>query len=512
MKKHILFAFVLMLTLGSYAQDITHKSTIKQSLDEFIGGIGMLNDPQEEIRPEDIASTFMNGTYFRFNNNDIRPIDFLNSYSKRVLGDYIINHELVFVDQKIAQKNDTWQVNATLKRASGTNEDFRVKDTDITFKIRYNGIGNSVTILEIAFSPSLFIIRPEWKDEYVFDVKGPGSRNWRGGTWSMTVDSKMRKVKYYGDDAAVFGNYTAVDYKHNAPPVLNAKQSLEIVSGTVRGNTTRRDKKFPITVTQQKLDGTTANKTVYLMQYGKPSVFDFDDTSAAMHQVEGMYSLKYDVGLSYMLTIPGSRVSVGVAVASNFDCFKGLFNKEKRSSNNIQIENNVDINIGNGANSSESEITNGYKKWAETVGGDYSPLLDPNNEAEHFTSRSFFLAQGGIYIFQWLRFDVGFGAARAQNVHYMKDMYNVTKYSYEPTDSSLPPIADVYQYERTGQDNYFRDKTKWSFAIRPAINGQIPLGGGYYENFITIGVGYLYAPNISGGCSLDFTLGYGWNF
>lgn len=510
MKRFLFLTAALILSVFTHAQEITHKTTIKQSLEEFIAVIGTLNDPHDGSRPTDIASAFMNGTYFRFNNSDIKPIDFLTNYSRNYLGQYIVNHELVFVENQIRQSNDTWIVNATLKRSSGTNEDFRIKDTDITFRVRNNGVGRNVTILEIGFSPSLNILRPEWKDEYVFDVHSPGSHRWTGGEWVMKVESKMRKVKYYGDEAAAFGEYTAVPYEPTSSE-LNVRTSHDGVTCRVRVNDTRQEKKFSIDVTQKKLDGTTASKKVYLTQYGKPSAFDFDDSSAPMHQIEGMYSLKYDVGLNYMLTIPNSRVSVGVAVASNFDSFKGLFHKSDNLKTSIHIENDIEINLGNGGSSAESDITNGYKKTTETIGGDYSSLLDPNNEAEHFTSRSFFLLQGGFYIFQWLRFDVGFGAARARNVHYMKDSYNVTKYSYEPTESSLPAIADVYQYERTGEDKYFRDKTKWSFAIRPAINGQIPLGG-WNENCITIGVGYLYAPNLEGGNSFDFTLGYGWNF
>ena len=510
MKKFIYIVAVLASFFAQAQGNLAPKQTIKQSLDEFIASISIINDPYEEVSPELIASSFMNGTYFRFNANDVKPAVFLQNYCHEQLGRNIITHDLKFTDQQITEQNDTWEVKAILKRASGGNEDFRVADTPISFRVRYNGDGNYVTILEINFNPALNIIRPQWKDEYVFDVTSPRRLRWNETKWSIAVDSKMRKAKYYGRDMAETEPYYPVPYTVE-PDFKQVEHSDNQITVPIRSNTTRKEKEHLITITQKKLDGSTANEQVYVRQEAKPTVFVFDEYSAPMHQIDVIYSLKYNLGLSYMLTIPSSRIAVGAAVASNFNSFRGLFKKNNKQTQNTDISINTNINIGNNI-SSESEITNGYKKKVETIEqGDYSPLYDPYDDAEHYTSRSYFLAQGGVYILQWLRFDVGLGAARARDIHYMKDRFDITKYSYEPIDSDLPPIKDVYQYQRTGMDHYYRDKVKWSFAVRPAINGQIPLGG-WNENFITVGVGYLFAPNLDKGNSVDFTLGYGINF
>ena len=206
-----------------------------------------------------------------------------------------------------------------------------------------------------------------------------------------------------------------------------------------------------------------------------------------------------------MYTFDNSRLSLGALIAMNFDNFRGMESIGGLANSSYS---SVVISIGGTGDG----VTNGYKVTTETVNPEktnYSELMDPYNEAKHYTSRSLYLAQGGFNISQWMRFDLGLGAARAKNLYFMENAYALDIYKYEKTYSTLPDIDDVYVYRNRYKDYYYEDPAKWGFAIRPALNFQIPLGS-YNDSYLSLGLGYTFVTGIKDASSLDFSIGIRW--
>lgn len=521
----IYLLFICAIHNSLCAQQITAVQQIKQSLDEFMTAISGINDPECKENIKSVVREFTTSNYFQFNNADVDALSFFETYCSRYLQGDIISHRVRDVDVK-EKGRMCWEISCKLTRESSVNTQTYIRDTHMNLIIRFEGGSENIKILSISFSPEIEYIRPTWNKEYVFqiaDYKGL-RQGYQGGEWSIVIDSKARDVKKIDGKINQLGDYYRVPFKVKTSADFKI-DTTSINTGCIRGyipqNTTKSSKSYMMEFAQI---GNNKVLKETITQEKKPSFFDFDCYDAAMHQVDVIYSLKYNIGLGYTITIPDTRVSVGIVAASNFNSFRGIFSNNNNNKSNYttsyNVENNIEINVGNDVNvdvgvnvnnNTDSEVTNGYKKGVTEYlakNSRYSSLMDPHNEATHFQSRSFFIAQVGMYMCQWIRFDLGIGAARCQTIHYMNDAYDVTKYSYEPLYENLPPIEDIYAYRRSGGGQYYRDKTLWGVAIRPAINCQIPLS---YSIYLTLGVGYLYTPTLSKSSSLDFNIGLGWN-
>ena len=214
-----------------------------------------------------------------------------------------------------------------------------------------------------------------------------------------------------------------------------------------------------------------------------------------------LYSLKYNFGLSGLYTFENSRFSIGALIALNFDTFRAMEDLALVS----QSYHFESITGGN-----TSDVTNGYKKNVHTdtpSSTSYSEMMDPYNEAKHYTKRMLYLLQGGFAVNQWLSIHLGLGAASARNLHFMQIAYTRTVYSFEKQDASLPDIPDEVVYTHTYKDYYYKDATKWGFAIRPALNFHIPLN----EDFdLALGAGYTFVTHLKDANSFDFSVGIRW--
>ena len=516
----IYLLFICTIHNSLCAQQITVVQQIKQSLDEFMTAISGINDPECKENIKSVVREFTTSNYFQFNSADVDALSFFETYCSKYLQGNIISHRVREVNVKETGKM-CWEISCKLIRESSVNTNTYIRDTYMNLIVRFEGGSENIKILSISFSPEIEYILPTWNKEYVFqiaDYKGL-RQGYQGGEWSLMIDSRARNVERIDGKISQLGDYYRVPFNVKASAGFKI-DTTDINTGYIRGyipqNTTKSSKSYVMEFAQI---GNNKVLKETITQEKKPSFFDFDCYDAAMHQVDIIYSLKYNIGLGYTITIPDTRLSAGIVAASNFNSFRGIFNKSNTNkSYNIENNNKIEINIGNDGNvdvnvdnNTDSEVTNGYKKWVIEYlakNSQYSSIMDPYNEATHFQSRSFFVAQIGMYMCQWIRFDLGIGAARCQTIHYMSDAYDVTKYSYEPLYENMSPIEDIYAYRRSGNSQYYRDKTLWGVAIRPAINCQIPLS---YSIYLTLGVGYLYTPTLSKSSSWDFNIGLGWN-
>lgn len=518
MKRLFISIIATMCCISAHSQnEYEIKKSIEKSLTNFFSLLSFINDDEEPINPKTIASDFRGENYFRLNGTETTLENFLSSYSSSDLCNYFVNHTLQVSTNNIKKTSTVasdrrWTVKAKLLRENATGEDYFIKDEDVTFIVRWNGLDKEVSILDLTFSTPLKIVRPVTNREYKFEIDRRNSIlsvPHVGGEWKIAINSWYRDVKSYPgiEGKTTFGEYYLSPYTYQSQKNLKITESSnpQYLSGYLRENYSKQPRSYTISLTQTNT-GKTLNQTITVGTKPTHCIFDFD--SDGYNQIELLYSLKYNFGLSYMYTFEDSRFSLGLLAAMNFDKFRGMKNLD-----NLGISANSSIVIDL-TDKNNDGTTNGYKVTTETINPDktnYSELLDPYSEAKHYTSRSLYLVQLGFNISQWMRLDVGVGAARARNLYFMKNAYALDIYRYEKTSENLPDIDDIYVYRNKYKDYYYKDPAKWGFAVRPALNFQIPLDS-YDESHLTFGAGYTFVPGIKDASSLDFSIGIRWEY
>lgn len=518
MKKSFISIVVTMCCISAHSQnEYEIKKSIENSLMNFFSLLSFINDDEEPTNPSTIASDFRGEHYFRLNGTETTLENFLSSYSRSDLRNNFVNHTLQVSTNNIKKTSNTasdrrWNVKAKLLRENASGEDYFIKDEDVTFTVRWNGFDKEVSILDLNFSTPLKIVRPVTNREYKFEIDRRNSTlsvPYTGGDWKIAIQSWYRDVKSYPgiDGKTTVGDYYLSPYTYQSQNNLKITENKnpQYLSGNLRGNYSKQPRNYTINLTQTNT-GKTLNETITVGIKSTHSVFDFD--SDGYHQIELLYSLKYNFGLSYMYTFEDSRFSIGLLAAMNFDKFRGM-----KNFGGLLVSSYASVTIDPTGETGDG-TTNGYKVTTETINPDktnYSELLDPENEAKHYTSRSLYLAQAGFNISQWMRFDVGLGAARARNLYFMNNAYALDIYRYEKTSDNLPDIDDTYVYRNKYKDYYYKDPAKWGFAVRPALNFQIPLDS-YDESYLTLGTGYTFVSGIKDASSLDFSIGIRWEY
>lgn len=523
--RKVFFVLVVFMTTFSnvFSQnEIDIQNDIRKSLNDFMARLSDLNaDEEDRIKISTISSEFGGGNYFKANGIETTIDDFLQKYKTKDLKLDDISHlDLDFNRNSIKKmSNDpvdqSWSVKATMFRENKTGEDYLIKKEPITFVVRWNGTDKQVSLLEINFSTTLNKVYPQTTREYLLEIgdKYPKSFDsyntinmpYTGGDWNISIKSWWRDVKRYSgmEDKTEYGNYYYAPFTYEVNPKMNIEEKdvPQILSGKLRANFSKYPKNYNIKIIQP-LSGKSITQKITQQKKKNRTFFDYD--SDEYFQIDVNYSLKYDLGLSFMYTFDYSRFALGALIETNFNTFRGIENPFDK----------VDqLNIPSSTSANESFVQNGYNvvktKEIEPNASRYSKLLDPYNEAKTYTQRSLFMAQGGVCVNNWLRFDLGLGAALARNIYYMGNAYKLEVYSYEKKEASLPEIEDVYVYKSKYKDYYYKDATKWGFAFRPALNFQIPLDS-YDEQFITLGCGYTFVTNLNNANSFDFSIGFRW--
>lgn len=508
MKKIAVLLLIFVIPLFVYPQnEFEIKNRIIEELEHFFSNLSMINDDEAPIQPATIASYYGGGHYFNANGTETTFVKFLTDY-RSTLGNTIVNHSLNLSVDKISKTSNIasdqrWTVVATLSRSSATNDEFYIKDEDITMIVRWNGF-DKISILDIAFSTPLKIIYPQVRREYKLEIDKLNSKLLvpnEGGEWKITVISSYKDIKYYPGlpDKDVVGHDYPAMFTYNASRDMDVKvkENSNTVSGVLKGNYSKEDRHYVITLNQK---GNTESLLVAINQKGRKGNFFEFYSHWEYFQLDVLYSLKYNLGLSGLYTFDDSRFSLGAVIAVNFDSFRAM--KEPFP---VSESSSISITGGN-----TSDVTNGYKKNIHTdmpSSTSYSEMMDPYNEARHYTKRMLYMLQGGIAVNQWLSFNLGLGVASAQGLHFMKTAYARSVYSYEKQDASLPDIPDVVVYTSKYKDYYYKDSTKWGFAIRPALNFHIP----FNEDLdLALGAGYTFVTHLKDANSFDFSVGLRW--
>lgn len=305
------------------------KKSIEKSLTDFFSLLSFINDDEEPINPATIASDFRGEHYFRLNGTETTLESFLSSYSRSDLRNKFVNHTLQVSTNNIKKTSSTasdkrWTIKGKLLRENATGEDYYIKDEDITFVVKWNGLDKEVSILDLTFSTPLEIVRPVTNREYKFEIdrqKSILSVPYSGGDWKIAIQSWYRDVKSYPgiEGKTIIGDYYLSPYTYQSNLKIIENSNPQILSGNLRGNDSKQARIYTICLTQDKT-GKTINQTITVGTKPTHCIFDFD--SDGYHQIELLYSLKYNFGLSYMYTFEDSRDSYPPTAN---ECYSGMF-------------------------------------------------------------------------------------------------------------------------------------------------------------------------------------------
>ena len=514
MNKIIIAIFAILISNIAYSQNIQEtQQSIKYSVENLFSYISGINDPVEQFPINTIVDMYgSKGNYFYFNGNNTTLRLFLNTYIDNHIKTRLITHKLSGVRVSKINKSEIdkrYKVDAILTRVSATGEDIVIKDEKLSMVVLWD---NMCSILELNFNPSLDITYPTTRYEYTFKVdysKSYSNVRYEGEEWRLVIISKRQTIKEYSG------------YPAMTKIVKNEPWDFQIISDdidcnmegyTIKGElgpNLSKDKRVFNMKLLQKNSGMTMNTQITQKAKEKIKFIDLFaiwDRDISAHNVSVAFSLKYQMGLSYMYTFDDSRFSLGALLHANVNSFKGWkidYSKFKDlyNANAIVI---VDLDT-------YTYESNGYEISVNKVkpSDEYSSLFDPYNTAKTYVARSLYLIQSGIYLNDWVRLELGLGAAAYKDKIHVDNVYKYESYTYTPLVENNPPIDEILSFSWYDSDYFFKGKYKWDFALRTGMNCCIPIG---YCDYLNLGVGYVVVPNNTTCNSFDFQIGFGWAF
>lgn len=521
MRKKILTIFVMLIPNMIYSQHLEQtQQDIEYSVVTFFSYISAMNDPFEPIPISVIVGKYgSQGNYFHFNENSTTLKQFLDTYLNKYLKSRVITHELtkIKINKTSSDQNDKrYSIKAILKRSSSTGEDIIIPDTELEMTVLWD---DKCSILELKLNPELNISYPRTRDKYIFEVDRSKSKtrvSYEGGDWYIKVNSRKRTLKEYPGypDKTITLQDVPWDWEYSiATTEVKSENTKDMVRGYLGENFSKNEKSFTINLKQNTSD---KKLSINIFQYARPSVieeiFDLDDISN--HNISLGYSLKYQIGLSYMYTFYDSRFLIGALIHTNTNSFKGWktkWNAFTDYSYYVQEGAFVELNTTDKKSYSYTYNSNGYKITVDHVepSDEYSPLFDPHNAAEINTARSLYMVQSGVYITNWARFELGIGIATKKDKYYLDNVYKYELTTYTPLSNDYPPIESTYSYSWYKSNYYLNGRPAANFAIRTGVNFFIPQK---YDWHINLGIGYVTVPTDLSCNSLDFQFGFGWYF
>lgn len=231
-----------------------------------------------------------------------------------------------------------------------------------------------------------------------------------------------------------------------------------------------------------------------------PVFFDFDKWNSSL-QINYHFSQKYPIGLSAMYgNINESRFSAGLIYASSIGFYKGNTSNTSFTYNKHSTMIIVTDDLGN-----EIQATCTTESVDSEV---YSIVLDPNDEAQKYDANLVLLANISFNACNGILIEAGVGAAYHQKRYFMQHENSVLKNTIINNATGELIGEPTYTYSKTGRSRWYRDKYKWSPAIRFGARFLIPLCSGDFDEYsLTIGGGYTYVPMNHKYSSWDASIG-----
>lgn len=514
MRKYIYTFIFCSITSFAYAQTAEDmKYEIETGIRSFFSTISDLNDPDNAVTFERIVARYQKADDFTFNGTMTSMSKFLSDYQKNVLKNDNISHIIEKkrnVDIKLVKKGtDLYSYTGVLHRIFlDDEENVKVKDVDVNIEVFYDKSkqDSRVLIRSINFDPKLSKVNVAIKDEHTFKTNSEKTYvNSDASLATANILSTKNTLRYF---PGIDNTTSRYDYVRVPFTVINhqgVRKAVVLNDSTVScefyNNYSQQTRTYSVTLAQS---GSNKQIVWTIVQSGRSipespwekfvRVLTDYDNDEEKHDINVFYSPKYDLGLSYMYTPEDSRFGFGLTLATTFNSYKELFGTQQANAFTF-------TSLGD-------HFLNGYKvehEYLHPYNESYSELMDPYGEAEVKKLSSLMLANVGYYVNDWLRIDLGLGAACSKNIYHMNNAYGVDKFTFVKTNPSLPDVDPYYYYSVAVNDYDYKDKNKWGFAIRPSLNFRIPLVDD--ELYLPVGVGYTYVTNNSSISSIDFSIG-----
>ena len=537
-KMRIILFFILAMSCNSmFAQnEEVKRNDILSSLIHFFDNLSAVNDEYESLPASEFVRIYGNenaltggGNYFRFNGQETDMTSFIRHYAKNSIEGRNINHKLDISNRlinvrpisKASLTDQRWIVKGILKRTnadfatSDKDEDYLIKNEPVELVVRYNGHEKEISILEINIrNPRLQKVYPIYHTKIVFSPESDKTLinlSANGGEWSCKMQSYRSRIKEYpgfdeiSEKRTPLGFTFSLGEQRSSLKIGSIKMDNAGITGTIGQNFLKESLSYTVNLKQNE---TNKIYSVTITQAGavKPckwcDFFDVDDYYN-LSQISIFYSLKYGIGLIYKHHFEDTRFSFGGLIATNFDIYRGWKNPDTEKEFSP-----IDISIPSTTGLKEDLYEISYETVKPKT-GKYSSMLDPRNEAKKYTARSLFLIQPGVNVTNWCNFTLGLGIALSHNKYFMETAYGYTKYSFTKLNSSLPDIDDIYDYKAYYKNYYYKDPIKCHFVIRPSLDFRIPVER---HQYINLEVGYVLTPEYKDGTSLDFAIGYTWDY
>ena len=537
MKKLGIFFLCLYCCLSISAQNnlVKIKEDIEDGMKSFASELDYICSENETER-RDIGSVnrFMGGEYFTYNKSPYQNLgDWLGRFYMNQLKKGEVNH-VISVDRKTVKRLGTvkdghcYQFEAILTRESATGEDVVIPDEKLVVDVEVNR--GSVRVLGIKGDMTIKRFTPEYRWNYELKVTGvPDVIDEYGGHYTAEVVSVAHLIKSYGDfkrdtieiaevpvyylgdkdkeDKVEKGSYN-IKFPRNYSEyskdyIIQFRQEL-IAKGkdfyVSQGNFSQTFKKE---VTQEGTEKTWWEKFI-----------EIDDYVAPYWDVNIHYGLKTTFGLSFMGRFEDTRFTLGFLTAMCKDRMSQLWRWSYTWDYTILgTTTNLGTTVIVDQNGADVTVEKYSEKATDIIYPSkrgYSSEIDPDGEAKHKKVYSYNMLTAGMFVNNWWHLDLGLGVARTQDTYNMGDAYMIKVMERTYTLNGVTTTDTERRLERTGVSFLYKDKAKYHFAMRPAMNFYIPVSSD--EIYLKVGAGYTYVPTDTDANNLDFTLGVGFNF
>lgn len=249
-----------------------------------------------------------------------------------------------------------------------------------------------------------------------------------------------------------------------------------------------------------------SNQEHFILERSQDRFLGWSGSYSGLHHLSYHFSPKYQIGLSYLYRPEDSHFSYGLYLSGSTGLLKGIVSAQ----NIIQ-----DVSINVSSNRTYSVYENGvlveYKETQSAISDnlidEYSEEIDPDHDAKKYDSNAIMLANFGYNPCNGLLIEAGIGAGYHQDKYYLPYALNMTKTVTTNLNTGQVVGEPKYDYKKSEGEQWFRQGTKWSPALRLGGKAFIPLDG-WDRYFISIGGGYTFLFTNNKYSSWDASVGF----
>lgn len=504
--------------LPTFSQEIksSTKAFIVSQLKEFSATLdAVMSLSPSDAEDAESLDVLYGWDSFNFNGKKYESIsNWVRKYYKRQLKGVELSHtldvRLPSIRKKTqSEKDHRYLVDVTLHResaivSSNKKHDYMLADQKVTLTVIARE-GHDLKILAIDgnwdFNPAYPYLSGHYHlalDEYSSNMSA------RGGYKTIQVESAIVYDKVYkgGTVLGTVKDFQKEDVTYFTRSSLTLNKQGNKLTATVPVNRSRKEKTHSIYVYQKNADNSVGLSRYHsIIQAGNKhrSVFDVETDYLPTWTFSMNYGTHKTIGFSIAGRFKNSPVTLGFHFAPSTTRWEHLYDEFQET-----MAASYGVNILQETEETEDySIKTVWSDFSRPGKRDYSPEWDPDSTAMHKQALSYVFIQPGIYITEWMRFDLGFGFQRLQDTYLKENLPEKVTKEYTPLRPDVPAKSTETVYENSGRTFFFKDRAKVEIAIRYGLMFDIPVGK---RKALLLGTGITLADLTN----WDFSLGFAW--